>query len=238
MIALRGIERRFVVGDQVVHALRGVDLDVAAGETVAITGANGSGRSTLLGLIAGALRPTAGTVSFDGIDIAERDVRSLRRQIAYLPQDGALFRGTIMENLTLFRDGPIVDEAIRVALTLGLDEAVARLPEGFDTPVGDTTGYALPGGVRQRIAIARGFIGEHRVVLFDEANNTLDADADERLRTVLKEMKGKRTLVLVSYRPSILRLADRVLAIADGRLIARAPAAAGAAPVGHRGHVA
>src|SRR5262249_2616289 len=123
-------------------------------------------------------------------------------------------------NLTLFRDGSAVDDAVRLAAELGLDRVIARQTQGFDTKVAHGAVDALPGGVRQRIAVARALIGDPPIVLFDEANASLDSDSDERLRALLGRLKGQRTMVLVSFRPSILKLADRVLRIEGGRLVA------------------
>jgi len=198
----------------------GVDLEIRPGETIAIVGGNGAGKSSLLGLIGGMLKPTAGRVLHDDVDMLGREVGSLRRQIAYLPQQGALFKGSILQNLTLFRGGAAADDAIRLAAALGLDGAVARQPQGFDTKVAHGAQDALPGGVRQRIAVVRALVGAPPVILFDEANVALDSDSDEKLRALLAGYKGRRTMVLVSYRPSILKLADRVLKIEGGRLVA------------------
>jgi ATP-binding cassette, subfamily C, bacterial LapB len=195
------------------------ELQVRVGETIAISGPNGCGKSSLLWLMSGILEPSQGAVRIDGVDIRTRDIQSLRRQIAYLPQYGVLFRGTILENLTLFRDGPVVDDALEVVAALGLDEVVARLPRGLDTMVGDSAVASLAGGVRQRLAIARALVGHQPILMFDEANTMLDARSDEQLRQVLAGYRGRKTMILVSYRPSILRLADRAFLIADRRLV-------------------
>ncbi|MDP6709032.1 MAG: peptidase domain-containing ABC transporter [Alphaproteobacteria bacterium] len=195
---------------------RGLDLEVAAGEVVAIKGGNSSGRSTLLHLTMGLIHPRRGRVLLDGQDIATYEPESLRRALAYLPQQGTLFRGTILENMTLFRP-EYTDQAIDLAARLGLDGFIARLPQGFDTGIGESTGHMLPGGVRQRIAIVRALVGDPRVVLFDEANSSLDRQSDTLLTELLLDLKGKATLVLITYRPSMLRLADRVYKLKDGR---------------------
>jgi len=200
----------------------GIDLELGPGETVAIVGGNGTGKSTLLNLIGGTLAPTSGRVLHDGVDVLARNASSLRRQIAHLPQQGALFKGTILQNLTQFRTGAAADDAVRLATALGLDQPIARQPQGFETKVAHGAQDALPGGVRQRIAVIRALVGSPPVILFDEANVALDGDSDEKLRQLLASYKGRRTMVLVSYRPSILKLADRVLKIEGGRLVAMA----------------
>ena len=217
-IELDDVHFRYEDSAEAPWLLNGISLKVRPGETIGIRGANGVGKSTLLWLIAGALRPERGRVLYDDRDAADHDPRSLRRQIAFLPQQGVLFEGTLMENLTMFGDRATVDEAIESTRALDLDQAVARLPRGFETPVGDSSAETLPGGLRQMIVIARGLLHDRRVMLFDEANTSLDQSADQRLRQRLQQLKGSRTMVLVSYRPSILNLADRVFDFRDGKL--------------------
>ena len=224
-VELRGI--RFRHGPDEPWLFDGLDLKIAAGETVAIHGENGAGKSTLMWLIDGALKPDAGTILIDGIDIAGLDRHGLRAQIGFLPQRGDLFQGTILENLTVFRGDAAIDDALEAARRVGLDEVVAGLPRGYETAVGDSAIDTLSGGVRQRVAIARALTSRPKLVLFDEANTSLDGQGDRQVGDVLARLKGGCTLLLVSYRPSILRLADRVLELKDGRLT---PAVAAAAP--------
>lgn len=199
--------------------LEGINLEIQPGETIAIIGQNGSGKSTLLGLMSGMLTPTNGRVLHDGIDVQSREAGSLRRQIAYLPEKATLFKGTILQNLTLFRGGDVVDEATQLAAAFGLDRAIAHQPHGFDTKVAHGAQDALPAGMRQRIAMIRALIGAPPVVLFDEANVALDGASDDKLRAVLSSYKRRRTVVLVTFRPSLLKLADRVLKVEAGRLV-------------------
>jgi len=214
-VTLQGVGFAHADGRKV---LEGVDLDIRPGEAVAFAGDTGAGRSTLLGLIHGALAPSAGRVLIDGNDLAAFDRRSARAQIAYLPSRGVLFEGTIMDNLTMFRGGAARDEAMAIAGALGLHEAVARFPKGYDTKVGGTAFEALPSGLRQRIAIARALVGKPRIVLYDEADGQLDGRGDSLLRSLLESLKGRATLVIVSHRPSIAAVADRVYELRDGRL--------------------
>lgn len=202
--------------------LRGIDLVIEPGETVAIAGEAGSGRSTLLGLIQGHRLPMSGSVRLDGVDTADVDRQGLRASIAYLPPSATLFDGTIIENLTMFRDGTAIDSARAIAGAMGLHEIVARLPRGYDTAVGGSNA-ALPGGVRQCIAVVRALVGKPRLVLYDEADSQLDRDGDAKLKAVLAGLKGTATLIIVSHRPSILALADRTYTLVDGRLELRAP---------------
>jgi ATP-binding cassette subfamily C protein LapB len=201
--------------------LDGADLAIAPGECVAIVGANGGGRSTVLSLIAGALRPQSGRVLYDGRVLGPKDPRPGPAEIAVLPRHGVVFHGTLIDNLTDFRKGPVVDNALDLAMRLGLDAYVAGLPDGYETEIRGGQTETLPGGVRQRVALVRALVDDPRIVLFDEANNALDHDSNERLLTLLKEMKGHVTLILVSYQPSVLRLADRVLELDGGKIVER-----------------
>jgi ATP-binding cassette subfamily B protein len=195
-----------------------LSASIRPGECVAIQGDNGSGKSTLLGLIAGFLQPSEGRVSIDGFALDDHSPSSLAQQIAYLPQQGVLVEGTIIENITMF-DASLEVAALDVARQLGLDRVVAGMRFGYDTPVGNSASEAMPAGVKQRIAIARALVHDPAVVLFDEANIAIDSAGDEMLRVYLEAIKGKKTMVLVTHRPSLVKLADRTLTIHDGRLV-------------------
>lgn len=207
----------FGFGEKMPIVIDGASIQIEEGECIAIAGGNGSGKTTLLTLMQGALRPTEGRVLVDGVDMAEYEPQSVRDQIAYLPQSGILFQGTILQNITMFR--PEFDDiAVETAGLLGLDEVVATMAYGFDTPVGDGAYDSLPRGIKQRIAIARSLVNNPRIVLFDEANTAVDSAGDNFLRVWLERAKGKRTLVLVTHRPSLVKLADRVFDLDHGRL--------------------
>jgi len=197
-------------------------ISIEAGECIAIAGGNGSGKTTLLTLMQGALRPTQGRVMIDGTDVTQYEPQSVRDQIAYLPQSGVLFQGTILQNITMFRS-EFDDIAVETAGLLGLDEVVATMAYGFDTPVGDGAYDSLPRGIKQRIAIARALVNNPRIVLFDEANTAVDSAGDNFLRVWLERAKGKRTLILVTHRPSLVKLADRVFDLDHGRLSPKPP---------------
>jgi ATP-binding cassette, subfamily C, bacterial LapB len=202
--------------------LDGAELDIQAGECVAIVAANGGGRSTVLSLIAGSLRPQSGRVLYDGRTLGAKDPRPGPSEIAVLPRQGVVFHGTLIDNLTNFRKGPVVDRALDLAMRLGLDAYVAGLPDGYETEIRGGQTETLPGGVRQRVALVRALVDDPRIVLFDEANNALDHESNERLLALLREMKGNVTLILVSYQPSVLRIAERTLELADGEFKERA----------------
>ncbi len=210
----------FGYGDDPQEILRSIDLEVGPGETVGITGANGCGKSTLIYLMTGLLRPSSGQVLLDDREPSRFDPQSVRSQICFIPQIGALFNGTILENLTMFRGDDYAEEALFQADRLGLNDIIALLPAGYETIVGDGANDGLPGGVKQRITIARALAlnPDPTLILFDEANSNLDRESDEKLKEVLSTYCGRAAMVLISHRPSFLKLADRVYALRDRTL--------------------
>lgn len=212
--------------------LAGLDLDVRAGECIGVSGGNGAGKSTLLALIGGLRTPDRGAISIDGQNLAGADRRSLSELVGYLPQHCMLFHGSILDNLVMFRGRAYVDEALRLAGELGLDEYVARMPLGYETMIDSSAHDQLPGGVRQRVAVIRALVQKPRIILFDEANTALDIASDALLKNLLRRLRGETTMVLVSYRPSLLELADRRFEITGGILVPRIPEAQRARPMG------
>jgi len=215
-ITLQNVSFQFADGMPLL--LDDVSLELAPGDAIGVTGDNGTGKSTILGLIMGILRPTSGRVLIDDQDIAEMDPLSLRAQIGYMPQKGGVFRGTLLDNLTMFRDGEAIERAIDLSRAIGLEDVITRLPKGLDTRLGESSVETLPDGVRQRIVIVRALVGLPPIVLFDNASASLDQASDRRLSTVLERYRGARTMVIVSHRPSLLRLCDRCYRIQDGKL--------------------
>lgn len=198
--------------------LDGVSLSIAAGEFIAVTGGSGVGKTTLLMLINGMLSPSAGEVRLDETGVGDFDDKWLRRHVVLVAQRHVLFRGTILDNLTMFRRDDPIQEALAAARALGLDTVISRLPDGYDTEIKDNGDCALAEGIRQGIAAARAFAREARVILFDDANSCFDARSDEHLIDHLRTLKGRVTVVIVTHRPALLALADRVLELKGGRL--------------------
>jgi ATP-binding cassette, subfamily C, bacterial LapB len=198
--------------------INNVSLDVAPGEMVGISGENGSGKTILLWLMMGALKPTEGEVLIDGCDLSRHDPRSIQNKVAYLPQVGMLFKGSILENIHLFRTG-YEDASVEISILLQLEEFVSKLPRGYETVIDDGADESVPKGIKQRITIARSLVTAPQVVLFDEANTALDGSGDDNLRNVMAEMKGRATVILVSARPSLLELADRAFQLEGGTLV-------------------
>lgn len=217
----------FTYREDLPPVISGLSLDIANGETIAVSGNNGSGKSTLLGLMTGVLAPTRGTVRFDGISLTDLDPAAFRRHICYLPQKAALFEGTILENITMFRGDRYATKAMQYADRLHLHTVIAQMPNGYDTRVDNGQSTRIPGGVRQRIALVRALTlaDDIRLLLFDEGYSHLDRESNQALIEVLQELKSTCTTIIVSHRPSYLSLADRTFALRSGLLV---PASGGA----------
>jgi len=196
--------------------LLGVNLEVQPGEILAVVGANGCGKSTLFKLLMRMHDPQGGAVFIDGIDLRQMDVRELRRRIIYVPQHPKLFRGTLLQNLRL--GNPLAtDEDIQRALdATGIAESIARLPGGLATMVGDQHSQRIPSGLVRGLCLARAFLAESSIVLLDEPATALDSEGDRRLMTQLQALKGQATVIMVSHRPSHIRIADRAVLLAGG----------------------
>lgn len=194
-----------------------LNLSIAAGECIAITGDMGAGRSTLLQLMSGVISPTEGHVLVNGKDISEIDLRRLTEQVAYLPQSSQMFEGSLLDNASVF-DASRVDRALETAKSLGLGDFVSKMPRGWDSPVGDMATDSLPPGYRQRIAIVRALSNQPNVILIDDPTSTIDSEGDAVFLRFLESIKGKITLVIVSQRPSYLRLANKTWFLSGGKL--------------------
>jgi ATP-binding cassette subfamily C protein LapB len=199
--------------------LNEVSLLLNPGETIGITGSNGVGKSTLLSLLSGFLQPDSGSISIDGTPLAEFELEFLRSQIGIVPQQGVIFEGTILENMTLYREGKAIDQAIKIAEALGLGEIISKFPDGLDTYIGGAAAGSLSEGVKQKIIIVRSLVGNPKIVLFDDSNANFDVKNDRKLIELILTMKGDRTMVIVSHRPSFLRICDRSYQIMDKRLM-------------------
>ena len=199
--------------------LEDISLTINAGDSISITGSNGAGKSTLIALLSGFLRPNKGEILLDENNIHNYEFEYLRAQIGIVPQHGVLFEGTILENMTLYREGEAIEQAIELSKILGLDEIITRLPAGLDTQVGGAAVDSQSEGVRQKIIMVRSLVGHPKIMLFDDANANFDIKNDSRLHKVIEEFKKEKTLVIVSHRPSFLNLCDRQFKIVNKHLI-------------------
>ena len=195
--------------------LQGVSFELAAGEILGLIGPSGAGKSSLVRQLIGVLPPSAGVVRLDGADVWQWARNGLGRHVGYLPQDIELFADTIAANISRFRPGDD-DAVIRAAKLAGVHELILRLPQGYDTWVGEG-GAVLSGGYRQRIALARAVYGDPSLVVLDEPSSNLDADGDRALAECMVELKRRGvTIVLVSHRPQTVSVADKLLVLKDG----------------------
>jgi ATP-binding cassette subfamily C protein LapB len=209
----------FKYPEQDKNLINGLSLTINQGESIGISGNNGVGKSTFLSLLSGFLEADSGSIKLDGSPLENYNAEFLRSQIAIVPQHGVLVEGTILENMTLYREDEATEDAIELSRLLGLDKIVSRLPNGLDTFIGGAAMDNLPEGVKQSIIMVRSMIGHPQIILFDDANANFDVKNDKRLVEVIKLMQQqKRTIVIVSHRPSFLRLCDRQFILENGKL--------------------
>ena len=201
------------------EALRGVSLRIKPGEKVVVIGRVGSGKTTLQRLILGLYTPTEGTVTMDGVDLRQLDPADLRRSIGYVEQDCMLFYGTLRDNITIA--APFADDAavIAAAEVGGLTSFVNSHPEGFGMLIGER-GESLSGGQRQGIAIARAALLEPPILLLDEPTGAMDFSSEAQLKERLRAFARHKTVIVVTHRSSLLEIADRIVVMDEGRIVA------------------
>ncbi|MFF1298939.1 MULTISPECIES: ABC transporter ATP-binding protein [unclassified Streptomyces] len=205
-------------GDGERPAVHDFTLSVRPGETIALVGASGAGKSTVLNLVIGFIRPTSGRLLLDGTDMNTLDLRTYRRFVSVVPQESILFDGTIRENVAYGMEDEADEQAVRAALRdANALEFVEQLPQGLDTLVGER-GARLSGGQRQRLAIARALIRNPRVLVLDEATSALDTRSEALVQQALARLLRGRTTFVVAHRLSTVRGADRIVVMGDGRI--------------------
>jgi ABC-type multidrug transport system fused ATPase/permease subunit len=199
--------------------LRGIDLEVEAGQTVALVGPTGSGKTTLVMLIPRLYDVTRGAVLVDGADVRSVDPASLRREVAVVSDDAFLFSASLRDNIAYARPEAGDDEVVAAAERAGLGSLIDDLPDGLDTLVGER-GLTLSGGQRQRVAIARALLAEPRILILDDATSSVDATTESQIKAALAEVMEGRTTFVIAHRLSTIALADEVVVIEDGRVAA------------------
>ena len=198
-------------------ALSGVSFEVLEGETVAIVGRSGSGKSTMVALLLRLFSPDAGTVRVGGVDVAEATADSVRRQVAVVSQDTYLFTGTVAENLRLAKPDATLDELIAAATTAGIHTHVASLADGYESMVGER-GLTLSGGQRQRMAIARAVLKSAPILVLDEATSAIDADQETAILDSLDRLAAGRTTLVIAHRLNTVRRANRIVVLVEGAI--------------------
>jgi ATP-binding cassette, subfamily B, bacterial len=200
--------------------LRDIDLDLEAGRTVALIGHTGSGKTTLTSLVPRFYDVTSGRITLDGADVRDVRLASLRHAIGVISQDPFLFSATVRENIAFGAPGLDDAEVERIARLAQAHEFVERLPQGYDTVIGER-GITLSGGQRQRLAIARALAMDPRVLILDDATASVDASTEARIRLGLREAMRNRTTLIIAHRLSTIALADEIVVLDNGRVAAR-----------------
>ncbi|OXB93878.1 ABC transporter ATP-binding protein [Parageobacillus galactosidasius] len=198
--------------------LRDISFSVKAGETIALVGMSGGGKSTLVSLIPRFYDVTKGRILLDGIDIRDIRVRSLRDQIGMVFQDSFLFSDSVKENILLGKPGATDEEVIAAAKAANAHDFIMNLPDGYDTKVGER-GIKLSGGQKQRIAIARVFLKNPPLLIFDEATSALDLESEHYIQEAMERLAKNRTTFIVAHRLSTITHADRIFLIEDGKIV-------------------
>jgi ABC-type multidrug transport system fused ATPase/permease subunit len=200
--------------------LSDIDLDVPAGRTIALVGATGAGKTSLVALISRLYDASSGRVLLDGADVREVNLRSLRGAVAVVSDDPFLFSATVAENIAYAQPAATPEAIEQAARRAQAHEFVERLPDGYDTRVGER-GLTLSGGQRQRLAIARALLADPRVLILDDATSSVDASTERRVKLALDEAMAGRTTFIIAHRLSTIALADEIVVLERGRIVAQ-----------------
>jgi len=216
-VTLEKVEAEYVPGEPV---LKGVDLRAEPGQTVAIVGPTGAGKTTIINLIPRFWDVTGGSVRIDGVDVRDVQLHSLRQQIGIVLQDTYLFSSSVMDNIRFSRPDASNEDVIAAAKLAQAHDFIERLPEGYQTVLGER-GSGLSQGQRQLLAIARAALADPRILILDEATSSVDTRTEQRIQAALNELLQGRTSFVIAHRLSTIRSADQVLVLRDGEFIER-----------------
>ena len=208
--------------DQKQAVIKQLNLKVAAGEKIAVVGKIGSGKTSLLRLIAGLYDPTEGSVKIDNSDVTHMHPDDLRKHVGVVMQTPMLFSGTLKENLLMGNPDASDDDLIAAAKIANVDEIASNLPDGYETVLAEG-GKQLSGGQRQAICIARAFVGDPKIIIMDEPSSAMDSGSEQQLLNDLKERLIDKTLILITHRGTLLSLVSRVVVFDSGRILADGP---------------
>jgi subfamily B ATP-binding cassette protein MsbA len=201
--------------DPAAPVLKDVSFSIEAGQSVGIVGTTGGGKSTVVSLIPRFYDPTSGAVLIDGVDVRDYKLQGLRNQIAFVLQDTLLLRGTVRENIAYGRPDATLDDVVEAAKLAQAHEFIARMPNGYDTPVGER-GVTLSGGERQRIGIARAIIRNSPILVLDEPTAALDSESEKVVIDALERLMKGRSVITIAHRLSTIRDADKIIVLKDG----------------------
>ena len=199
--------------------LDGMSMSIAPGESVALVGATGAGKSTIVRLLLRFYDVEQGRITLDGIDLRRLDVRELRQNIGVVFEETFLFNDSVRNNIAFAKPDADMETVERAAQLAGAHDFIVRLPEGYDTPIGER-GFSLSGGQRQRVAIARAIVADPRVLVLDDATSAVDPSKEHEIRDAMRTVMAGRTTIVIAHRPGTIALADRIVLIDEGRVVA------------------
>jgi ATP-binding cassette subfamily B protein len=214
-IQFEDVRFSYRTGPEVLH---GLELDVAAGTTVALVGHTGAGKSTIAKLLARFYDPTGGRITIDGHDLCDVTQQSLRRQLGIVPQEGFLFAGTVTENIAFGRPDATPEEVVHAAQAVGAHEFILRLEDGYETQLQER-GSRLSLGQRQLIALARALLADPRLLILDEATSSVDIGTERKIEQALRLLLAGRTAFIIAHRLSTIRDADLIVVLEHGRIV-------------------
>ena len=198
--------------------LKNINLEIKKGETVAIVGHSGAGKSTIVSLLMGFFKPSSGTIFLDNKDLSEYNPVSVRRQISLVTQENILFSGTIEENIKLSNPDATMDEVVESTKIANIYNFIVTLPNSYKTEIGDR-GVKLSGGERQRIALARAILRKPKILILDEATSSLDAESEALIQKSMESILGKQTTIIIAHKLSTIMRADKIVVIENGSIV-------------------